>query len=168
MECSHLTSSPASRACFESTAASLESKAAGAERNYNQHYALRERKEGSPMPTSLPAGDTSRIHGYAGCLPQPGRPVTRIVPAPLKRVESAVALVMGDVQTGSPILRIHPQCLTGRRLPLHCAAGSLPPAAGARTRFYRRPPAPASSSTSNRRAAVSASSWPSFAPHELQ
>ncbi|HXB62077.1 MAG TPA: GTP cyclohydrolase II [Acidobacteriaceae bacterium] len=29
------------------------------------------------------------------------------------KVETAVALVMGDVLTGSPILRIHSQCLTG-------------------------------------------------------
>ncbi len=29
------------------------------------------------------------------------------------KVDTAVALVMGDIHTGSPILRIHSQCLTG-------------------------------------------------------
>ncbi len=53
-----------------------------------------------------------RIHGYEGVILNP-EACNENVPAPLKRVESAVALVMGDVQTGSPILRIHSQCLTG-------------------------------------------------------
>ena len=30
-----------------------------------------------------------------------------------KRVEGLVALVMGDVHTGAPLVRIHSQCLTG-------------------------------------------------------
>jgi GTP cyclohydrolase II len=29
------------------------------------------------------------------------------------KTEEAVALVMGDVQSGSPLVRIHSQCLTG-------------------------------------------------------
>jgi GTP cyclohydrolase II len=53
-----------------------------------------------------------RIHGYEGVLLDP-TPCNADTPAPPRRVEAAVALVMGDVQTGSPILRIHSQCLTG-------------------------------------------------------
>jgi GTP cyclohydrolase II len=33
--------------------------------------------------------------------------------APGAKAEEAVALVMGDVQTGAPLVRIHSQCLTG-------------------------------------------------------
>src|SRR5271156_2142605 len=33
--------------------------------------------------------------------------------APPVRTEGAVALVMGDIHSGSPIVRIHSQCLTG-------------------------------------------------------
>ena len=39
------------------------------------------------------------------------------------RVETAVALVLGDVTTGVPLVRIHSQCFTGEML------GSLRPAA---------------------------------------
>lgn len=46
-----------------------------------------------------------RILGFEG-LTEPGDP-TR------KPVESAVALVMGDIHAGPPIVRIHSQCLTG-------------------------------------------------------
>lgn len=46
-----------------------------------------------------------RILGFEG-LPEPGDP-TRTA------VESAVALVMGDIHGGTPIVRIHSQCLTG-------------------------------------------------------
>lgn len=46
-----------------------------------------------------------RILGFEG-IPQPGDP-TR------KALESAVALVMGDIHTASPLVRIHSQCLTG-------------------------------------------------------
>lgn len=46
-----------------------------------------------------------RILGFEG-LTEPGDP-TR------KPVESAVALVMGDIQAKTPIVRIHSQCLTG-------------------------------------------------------
>ena len=42
------------------------------------------------------------IHGFA----------TRASSGPAK-TEEAVALVMGDVQSGSPLVRIHSQCLTG-------------------------------------------------------
>jgi GTP cyclohydrolase II len=34
-------------------------------------------------------------------------------PAPVARIESAVALVMGDIHSAAPIVRIHSQCLTG-------------------------------------------------------
>ncbi len=46
-----------------------------------------------------------RILGFEGIL-QPGDP-TR------KAVEAAVALVMGDIHSAPPIVRIHSQCLTG-------------------------------------------------------
>ncbi len=46
-----------------------------------------------------------RILGFEG-ITQPGDP-TR------KAIESAVALVMGDLYTQPPIVRIHSQCLTG-------------------------------------------------------
>ena len=46
-----------------------------------------------------------RILGFEG-LTQPGDP-TR------KPVESAVALVMGDIHAAPPVVRIHSQCLTG-------------------------------------------------------
>ena len=35
------------------------------------------------------------------------------MPAPATRIESGVALVMGDIHAGAPIVRIHSQCLTG-------------------------------------------------------
>jgi GTP cyclohydrolase II len=46
-----------------------------------------------------------RILGFEG-LTQPGDP-TR------KPVESAVALIMGDIHAAPPLVRIHSQCLTG-------------------------------------------------------
>lgn len=46
-----------------------------------------------------------RILGFEG-LPEPGDPTRQ-------PVESAVALVMGDLHAGPPIVRIHSQCLTG-------------------------------------------------------
>lgn len=46
-----------------------------------------------------------RILGFEG-IPQPGDP-TR------KALEAAVALVMGDIHSKPPIVRIHSQCLTG-------------------------------------------------------
>ena len=40
-------------------------------------------------------------------------PCNAAMPPPASRVESAVALVMGDVHSAPPIVRIHSQCLTG-------------------------------------------------------
>ena len=54
-----------------------------------------------------------RILGFEGSVANP-QPCNDSLPAPAVRIESAVALVMGDVQHGSaPIVRIHSQCLTG-------------------------------------------------------
>ena len=44
-----------------------------------------------------------RIHGFRGQFGSDGS----------RRVEEAVALVMGDVQSAPPLVRIHSQCLTG-------------------------------------------------------
>ena len=53
-----------------------------------------------------------RILGFEGIL-EHAEPATADDPAPQKRVESAIALVMGDIQADPPIVRIHSQCLTG-------------------------------------------------------
>ncbi len=53
-----------------------------------------------------------RILGFEGILAAP-EPCNDAVPAPAKRIESAVALVMGDIHSTPPIVRIHSQCLTG-------------------------------------------------------
>jgi GTP cyclohydrolase II len=53
-----------------------------------------------------------RIHGFEGVIDHP-ESCNADLPAPPKRIESAVALVMGDVFTEPPIVRIHSQCLTG-------------------------------------------------------
>ncbi|QHN04789.1 GTP cyclohydrolase II [Granulicella sp. WH15] len=53
-----------------------------------------------------------RIHGFEGVVSNP-EPCNDEVPAPLTRIESAVALVMGDIHSAPPIVRIHSQCLTG-------------------------------------------------------
>jgi GTP cyclohydrolase II len=53
-----------------------------------------------------------RIMGFEGILTSP-EPCNDAVPAPAKRVESAIALVMGDIHAAPPIVRIHSQCLTG-------------------------------------------------------
>jgi GTP cyclohydrolase II len=53
-----------------------------------------------------------RILGFEGILDHP-LPVTADEPAPQKRIESAVALVLGDIHASPPIVRIHSQCLTG-------------------------------------------------------
>ena len=53
-----------------------------------------------------------RILGFEGVVDHP-LPCNDRVPAPLTRTESAVALVMGDIHAGPPIVRIHSQCLTG-------------------------------------------------------
>lgn len=44
-----------------------------------------------------------RIYGFRGEFGTPGRP----------RDEEAVALVMGDIHSAPPLVRIHSQCLTG-------------------------------------------------------
>lgn len=58
-----------------------------------------------------------RILGFEGVVPDP-EPCNDQVPAPANRVESAIALVMGDIVPAKPgaeppIVRIHSQCLTG-------------------------------------------------------
>ena len=53
-----------------------------------------------------------RILGFEGVVANPA-PCNDQIPAPTRRVESAIALVMGDIQTEPPIVRIHSQCLTG-------------------------------------------------------
>ena len=53
-----------------------------------------------------------RILGFEGVLPS-ARPCCDHDGAAGKRVEGLVALVMGDVQSAPPLVRIHSQCLTG-------------------------------------------------------
>ena len=53
-----------------------------------------------------------RILGFEGVVDHP-QSCNADLPAPLSRTESAVALVMGDVHSAPPIVRIHSQCLTG-------------------------------------------------------
>jgi len=53
-----------------------------------------------------------RILGFEGVVADP-EPCNDQIPAPAKRVESAVVLVMGDILSEPPIVRIHSQCLTG-------------------------------------------------------
>jgi GTP cyclohydrolase II len=53
-----------------------------------------------------------RIMGFEGVVANP-EPCNDAIPAPAVRIESAVALVMGDVLSAPPIVRIHSQCLTG-------------------------------------------------------
>ena len=53
-----------------------------------------------------------RILGFEGRNDNPA-PCNDNIPAPAVRIESAVALVMGDIHTAPPIVRIHSQCLTG-------------------------------------------------------
>jgi GTP cyclohydrolase II len=53
-----------------------------------------------------------RIHGFEGVVDNP-LPCNDAIPAPKTRLEQAVALVMGDVHSVAPIVRIHSQCLTG-------------------------------------------------------
>jgi len=53
-----------------------------------------------------------RILGFEGVVADP-EPCNDALPAPAKRIESAIALVMGDVQAAPLIVRIHSQCLTG-------------------------------------------------------
>jgi GTP cyclohydrolase II len=53
-----------------------------------------------------------RILGFEGIIANP-EPCNDALPLPLRRVESAVALIMGDISSQPPIVRIHSQCLTG-------------------------------------------------------
>ncbi|WP_158794221.1 GTP cyclohydrolase II [Granulicella sp. L60] len=53
-----------------------------------------------------------RILGFEGIIENP-LPCNDNLPAPGIRIESAVALVMGDILSAPPIVRIHSQCLTG-------------------------------------------------------
>jgi len=53
-----------------------------------------------------------RILGFEGIVTNP-QPCNETLPAPATRIESAVALVMGDIHAAPPIVRIHSQCLTG-------------------------------------------------------
>jgi GTP cyclohydrolase II len=53
-----------------------------------------------------------RILGFEGTRvdPEPCNPGTAPVPA---KIEGAIALVLGDIHCGPPVVRIHSQCLTG-------------------------------------------------------
>ena len=53
-----------------------------------------------------------RIMGFEGRIENPA-PCNDKIAAPAVRVESAVALVMGDIHAAPPLVRIHSQCLTG-------------------------------------------------------
>jgi GTP cyclohydrolase II len=53
-----------------------------------------------------------RILGFEGLILNP-EPCNAAVPAPARRVETGIALVMGDIHTAPPVVRIHSQCLTG-------------------------------------------------------
>ena len=53
-----------------------------------------------------------RILGFEGVLDHP-LPCNDKLPTPATRLESAVALVMGDIHSTPPLVRIHSQCLTG-------------------------------------------------------
>src|ERR1700757_4727787 len=74
-----------------------------------------------------------RIMGFEGVLPSP-RPCCEHGDAAGKRVEGLVALVMGDIHSAPPLVRIHSQCLTGDvfgslrcdcRLQLELALGTI-------------------------------------------
>jgi GTP cyclohydrolase II len=53
-----------------------------------------------------------RILGFEGVLPAP-RPCCDHAANAGRRVEGLVALVMGDIHSAPPLVRIHSQCLTG-------------------------------------------------------
>lgn len=53
-----------------------------------------------------------RILGFEGELENP-EPCRDGMPTPPRKIDDAVALVMGDVYAAAPIVRIHSQCLTG-------------------------------------------------------
>ncbi len=86
-----------------------------------------------------------RILGFEGVLPAP-RPCCEHGEQSGKRVEGLVALVMGDVHSTPPLVRIHSQCLTGDvfgslrcdcRLQLELALGRIA-AAGAGILLYEQ------------------------------
>lgn len=54
-----------------------------------------------------------RIYGFAGLFPGTERLVNPEVILEDRRKETAVALVMGDIKSTTPLVRIHSQCLTG-------------------------------------------------------
>ena len=53
-----------------------------------------------------------RIQGFEGIVSDP-EPCNDAMPAPARRIETGIALVMGDVHSAPPVVRIHSQCLTG-------------------------------------------------------
>jgi GTP cyclohydrolase II len=53
-----------------------------------------------------------RIQGFEAVVSNP-EPCNEAVPAPARRVETAIALIMGDIHSAPPVVRIHSQCLTG-------------------------------------------------------
>src|ERR1700743_2868013 len=53
-----------------------------------------------------------RILGFEGDLIDP-QPCNDQAEAPVKRIESGVWLLRGDIHSKPPIVRIHSQCLTG-------------------------------------------------------
>jgi GTP cyclohydrolase II len=53
-----------------------------------------------------------RILGFEGVVADP-EPCNDAQPAPATRLQTAIALVMGDIHSAAPIVRIHSQCLTG-------------------------------------------------------
>ena len=74
-----------------------------------------------------------RILGFEGTRIDP-EPCSPGVAAPPQKTESAIALVLGDIHAGPPIVRIHSQCLTGDvfgslrcdcRLQLELALGAI-------------------------------------------
>jgi len=74
-----------------------------------------------------------RILGFEGILPSP-RPCCEHGESSAKQVEGLVALVMGDIHSAPPLVRIHSQCLTGDvfgslrcdcRLQLELALGAI-------------------------------------------
>jgi GTP cyclohydrolase II len=80
-----------------------------------------------------------RILGFEGVLagPAPCKAAdSAALPAPARRVETAVALILGDVTTPDPpIVRIHSQCLTGDVFhSLRCGS----PSNGSRAEFCER------------------------------
>jgi GTP cyclohydrolase II len=53
-----------------------------------------------------------RIMGFEGIVENP-QSCKDSLPAPATRIETAIALVMGDIHSTPPVVRIHSQCLTG-------------------------------------------------------